>query len=117
MPLSPAPSPDVLISPEDCLWHSYRLPTSILPWAYRLNLEVILVEGYNATGYLEIDIVAAKPTQCIVLHAVGIIIDSATVLLDDGSEMEGNLSHYALGCVLICGSFAQKPECLGCRWL
>lgn len=49
-----------------------------------------MVDGYNATGYLEIDVSAAKSTQCIVLHAVGIDIDSATVLLDDGSEVEGN---------------------------
>lgn len=104
----------MLVSPGDCLWHSYRLPTSVLPWAYRLTLEAVLVEGYNATGYLEIDIFAAKPMQCIVLHAVGMEIDSATVLLDDGSEVEGNPSRLALGCFPTCRGFATHCSvCLG----
>jgi len=73
----------------DCFWNSYRLPTGVLPEAYRLTLEAILVEGYNATGYLEIDVVSAEPTQCVVLHAAQMTIDSATAVLDDGRNIEG----------------------------
>ncbi|EIE20598.1 hypothetical protein COCSUDRAFT_44006 [Coccomyxa subellipsoidea C-169] len=80
-----------MLHPEDCAWQNYRLPTGILPQAYRLTLEAILVEGYNASGYLEIDIYSAEPTQCIVLHAMGMTIDSATAVFADGSQYEGTL--------------------------
>ncbi len=84
-----------MLHPEECTWQNYRLPTGILPQAYRLTLEAILVEGYNATGYLEIDMYSAEPTQCIVLHAMGMTIDSATAVFADGSQYEGGCTHVA----------------------
>ncbi|KAK9917789.1 hypothetical protein WJX75_008280 [Coccomyxa subellipsoidea] len=78
----------MLVDPGECAWSSYRLPTGVLPQAYRLTLEAILVYGYNVTGYLEIDISTAEPTQCVVLHAMGMTIDSTTAVYPNGSQGE-----------------------------
>lgn len=78
-----------MISNSDaCIWHNYRLPTHIIPQAYRLVLETILVEKSNVTGYIEIDISSDEPMQCIVLHATGMQIDSVTAI-QGTLEIEG----------------------------
>ena len=96
---APAPAMGMLVDPGECAWSSYRLPTGVLPQAYRLTLEAILVDGYNVTGYLEIDISTAEPTQCVVLHAMGMTIDSTTAVYPNGSQGEGWCTHiYTLSC-------------------
>ena len=74
---------------KSCSWGSYRLPTTVLPDAYRLTLQTILVENSAVTGSVEIDVHASEPVQCVVLHAVGMNISQISAISIDGSEQPG----------------------------
>ena len=46
--------------------------------AYRTALQVEMVPPFNLTGSVEIDVHSSAPTHCVVLHAVGMELDSFT---------------------------------------
>ena len=74
---------------QSCSWGSYRLPTTVLPDAYRLTLQTLLVENSVVTGSVEIDVHAVEPMHCVVLHAVGMTISQISSISIDGSEQPG----------------------------
>ena len=66
--------------------------------AYRTVLQVDMLPPYNLTGIVEIDMHSAPSTHCVVLHAVGMELDSLTALTSMGAELIGG----ALVCMLAC---------------
>ena len=56
----------------------YRLPTGVVPSAYRLRMEPDLGAARFA-GTVEIDVVLKEPTSAVVLNADGLEIDAPTI--------------------------------------
>lgn len=83
------PSRDFLQAAQNCSWQSYRLPTIVLPVAYRLTLQTVLEDQANVNGHVEIDMHAVQPTHCIVLHAVGMTVGAISAVTPDGAEQQG----------------------------
>ena len=65
----------------------------MLPEAYRLTLQTVLEDQSNVTGGVEIDLIAIEPSQCIVMHAVGMTISDISAVSSDGSEQQGMLAE------------------------
>lgn len=76
---------------QDCTWQSYRLPTNVLPTAYRITLQTVLEDQSNVTGRVEIDLDVAQPSTCVVMHAVGMTISDIFAVSREGSEQQGEL--------------------------
>ena len=76
---------------QDCTWQSYRLPTNVLPTAYRITLQTVLEDQSNVTGRVEIDLDVARPSTCVVMHAVGMTISDIFAVSREGSEQQGEL--------------------------
>ena len=74
---SPAPGTD---SRRLCGWAEYRLPADVVPEHYRVRLDLPrLGEPWHVGGHAEIDVHldgAVGSTDCVVLHSVGIELDS-----------------------------------------
>jgi len=65
----------------------------VLPEAYRLTLQTVLEDQSNVIGRVEIDLSAVEPSQCIVMHAVGMTISDISSVSSDGSEQHGVLAE------------------------
>ena len=76
-------------APQNCTWQSYRLPTIVLPDAYRLTLQTVLEDQSTVTGRVEINLHSEEPTRCIVMHAVAMSIDSIMIISSEGSAQQG----------------------------
>ena len=72
-------------SPSDYV-ASYRLPTTVLPRAYRLTLIPDLTAA-TFTGEVEIDVTVGSPTPDVVLNAAELEITSADA--HDGHGHDG----------------------------
>ena len=75
----------------NCTWQSYRLPTSVLPIAYRITLQTMLVDQSNVTGRMEIYVNVTEPSTCVVMHAVGMTVFDIFAVSREGSEQQGEL--------------------------
>ena len=75
----------------NCTWQSYRLPTNVLPTAYRLTLQTLLEDQSNVTGRVEIDVDVTEPTNCVVMHAVGMTVSDIFAVSREGSEQQGEV--------------------------
>ena len=76
-------------APQNCTWQSYRLPTIVLPDAYRLTIQTVLEDQSTVTGRVEINLHAEEPIHCIVMHAVAMSIDSISIISSEGSAQQG----------------------------
>ena len=92
-------------SVQDCTWQSYRLPTNVLPTAYRLTLQTLLEDQSNVTGRVEIDLDVAQPSTCVVMHAVGMTVSDILAVSREGSEQQGELVLYH-----ICSSAGSESD-------
>jgi puromycin-sensitive aminopeptidase len=70
---------------------SFRLPTLVVPDAYRLKLEPDL-DAATFDGSLEIDVTIVEPTTVIVLNANDLEIDDASAKLADGTMLAAAVS-------------------------
>ena len=61
----------------------------MLPLAYRITLQTVLEDQSNVTGSVEIDLDVAEPTNCVVMHAVGMAVSDIFAVSPDGSEQQG----------------------------
>ncbi len=68
-----------------------RLPTTVVPSAYRLRLEPDL-ESASFIGRVEIDVVVAEPTSTVVLNAHQLELDAPSVRADDGPTTQGTVT-------------------------
>jgi len=66
----------------------YRLPTNVVPSAYRLRLEPDL-EAARFSGTAEIDVDVREATSDVVLNAVALEISSAAIRAGDGDAVAG----------------------------
>ena len=88
---TPAPSP----APETgsrrlCDWNEYRLPAEVVPEHYRVRLNLPkLAAPWFVGGHVEIDVNldgASGPTDCVVLHAVGMELDAVRARQKEGQQ-------------------------------
>ena len=73
---------------------SCRLPTYVVPVAYRLNYKSIdLTPGSNFvfSGVVEIDLVVAKATSKVTLHCLDLAVDEATLEGQKATSVSKNL--------------------------
>ncbi len=78
----------------------YRLPRSVLPQHYRLELEPDL-EDFTFRGVVDIDVELTEPITEVILNAVEIEIQSAVLTLDDTAhELSPALDEEAQRAVL-----------------
>ena len=73
------------LSPGQMLWNEVRLPHTIYPTAYRLDLTPDL-DAFTYDGHVAIDITVTEPVSTIVLHGVGLTIGAGYKLLTAGGE-------------------------------
>jgi len=66
----------------------YRLPTHVVPSAYRLRLDPDLAAA-TFSGTVEIDVELSEPTSTIVLNAIDLDLDSAEVRGAHGTLVSG----------------------------
>jgi len=69
----------------------YRLPTRVVPSAYRLRLTPDL-EAARFTGIVEIDVDVLEPTHDVVLNAVGLELADAAVRSTGGPALAGEVT-------------------------
>ena len=69
----------------------YRLPSSVLPTAYRLRMEPDLV-GATFAGTAEIDVEVTSRTDVIVLNAIELELDAPVVRGADGATRTGTVA-------------------------
>ena len=81
----------------------HRLPTTVAPVAYRISIEPNLSD-FTYTGAVEIDIDVRKPTNQVVLNAVGLEIFDASL---NGTQPRHRSMHRVSGLML-----SPKSRCL-----
>jgi len=69
----------------------YRLPTHVVPSAYRLRLDPDLGAA-TYSGTVEIDLDSSEPTSTIVLNAIELELDTAEVRTAHGTVVTGSIS-------------------------
>ena len=69
----------------------YRLPTHVVPSAYRLRLEPDL-EAARFKGTVEVDVEVLEPTRDVVVNAVGLELADAAVSATGGSRVAGEVT-------------------------
>jgi puromycin-sensitive aminopeptidase len=72
----------------------YRLPTHVVPSAYRLRLEPDL-EAARFTGTVEVDVEVLEPTRDVVLNAVALDLADAVIRTTGALVVEGEVSFDA----------------------
>src|ERR1019366_866823 len=66
----------------------YRLPTNVVPSAYRLRLEPDL-EAARFSGTVEIDVDVREATSDVVLNAVALEVSNAAIRAGDADAVAG----------------------------
>ena len=69
----------------------YRLPTGVVPVAYRLRFEPNL-DAATFTGSVEVDVDVATATEVILLNAIELELDGASAVLADGTSALATVS-------------------------
>lgn len=75
--------------------------------AYRTVLQTDVLPPFNVTGSMEVDVHSSTPTHCVVLHAVGMELDSFTALTSTNPELEGGAQHVPVSLEGTLGSIVQ----------
>ena len=90
-PVGPLPPPD---NPETP-WLYPRLPSSVVPRHYALLEEIALAE-FQFRGHVNISVNVTRPVDHIVLHALALTINEATLTLDNGTVLTPVAWQYPL---------------------
>lgn len=73
-----------------CSWTDLYLPKVIHPTKYTLHVKTTLQEPYTVEGQVDIQLQAAAATPCVVLHAYGMDIKSADLVVYKQDDEDGH---------------------------